>query len=76
MIWFIAMDSSHWGRGKTKAVAQKQLKKAGGSLRTHIVYKFDEPEGKDKPYVDGMGNTVSYGQREQVSKVKNYKEIA
>ena len=71
MNWYIAMSSGYWGRGRTIDAAKRELRLAGGSLRTYLVVEFDEPEGKEPPHVDGMGNTVSYSRGEIVEQKKN-----
>ena len=58
-IWYVAVAANTWGRGRAIASAQKELRKAGGKLATHFVYRFEIPAGDPAPYVDAAGGTVT-----------------
>jgi hypothetical protein len=75
--WYIAIDQSHWGRGRTQAAADAQLKQAGGSKKTRLMYMFTLPAGSVPPNIDGMGNTVyaQGGTRTLIAVTRDYKQI-
>lgn len=74
--WYIAVAFQTWGRGRTIDEAKRQLKKAGGKLKTYLVYAFDVVPG-DKPWIDEMGNSVTMpgAVRTLVDAVKNGKPV-
>jgi len=59
--FYLAVDAGHWGRGESIEGADKELRRAGGSTRTRLVYRIDQPVGCEKPHVDAVGNTVYDG---------------
>lgn len=59
MKWYIAIEQTYWGRGKSIDEARNAMRKAGGKLRTHLVYEFEMPEGAEPPFIDQMGNSVT-----------------
>jgi len=57
--WYIAVSADAWGRGETMDEAKKQMKKAGGNLRTYLVYRWENLTAK--PWIDESGCSVTEG---------------
>ena len=57
-VHYIAISQYSWGRGDTIEGAKKQLKLAGGNLKTYYVQRCEQPADAANPYVDSYGATV------------------
>lgn len=74
--WYIAMDETFWGRGRSVDDARRELRKAGGKLRTHLVYRFDIKPGEAAPYIDDAGNSVTSSECDRVLVAATRKGVA
>ncbi len=61
---FLCIVQNYWGRGETIDAAKAQAKKAGGSLKSYVIFESDDP----KISVDEMGY-ICY------DRDKTYKEV-
>ncbi len=55
-VWYVAVGSGTWGRGRDPEAALWQNVKAGGDRKTYLVYRVNVEPGKPGPSVDGSGS--------------------